>query len=575
MADAHGSGYDRRSFLRLGGGAIALGALASGAGGLVGSWPAAAATANDDFVEDSLDELQQAMAKGRVSSRELTRWYLERIDRLNPLLGAVIETNPDALAIAADRDRERRGGSRCVDRCTACPSSSRTTSPRPTGCRRPRARWPSSAAAWRPTPPSWRGSARRARSSWARRTCRSGRTSAASARSTAGAHAVGSPATRTSSSFDPCGSSSGSAVSAAASLCAAAVGTETDGSITYPAGLNSLVGLKPTVGLVAQQGIIPIAFSQDTAGPMARTADGRRHPARRPAVALPRRRPHAAGRPARRLPVLPAAGRAARRPDRRRPAALRLRRPGLPDRAGRSVRPDRGAGRARVRRCGRHRRRCQHGRPSACSTPSCRSCSRSSRSASAATCRPSAGPKMRQPGRPHPVQHRSTATRSWCTSARSSSRWPRPRAAWTTRPTSRPGRPASRSRGSRASIGPSASTGSTPSSARPSASPRRPRPWPATPTSRSQGASTPTACRSARPLFAAALGRGQAARLRVRAGAGGGLPPPTAPAGPGRHRRLRRSTAARPAAVPPHGRRRGSGRRRGAAVRPGSARPGR
>ena len=110
MADAHGSGYDRRSFLRLGGGAIALGALASGAGGLVGSWPAAAATTNDDFVEDSLDELQQAMAKGRVSSRELTRWYLERIDRLNPLLGAVIETNPDALAIAADRDRERRAG---------------------------------------------------------------------------------------------------------------------------------------------------------------------------------------------------------------------------------------------------------------------------------------------------------------------------------------------------------------------------------------------------------------------------------------------------------------------------------
>ena len=123
MADAHGSGYDRRGFLRLGGGAIALGALASGAGGLVGSWPAAAATTNDDFVEDSLDELQQAMAKGRVSSRELTRWYLERIDRLNPLLGAVIETNPDALAIAAERDRERRAGSRCVGRCTACPSS--------------------------------------------------------------------------------------------------------------------------------------------------------------------------------------------------------------------------------------------------------------------------------------------------------------------------------------------------------------------------------------------------------------------------------------------------------------------
>ena len=71
--------------------------------------------------------------------------------------------------------------------------------------------------------------------------------------------------------FDPCGSSSGSAVATAANLCAAAVGTETDGSIVCPAGNNLVVGLKPTLGLVAQDGIIPIAHSQDTAGPMART----------------------------------------------------------------------------------------------------------------------------------------------------------------------------------------------------------------------------------------------------------------------------------------------------------------
>lgn len=71
--------------------------------------------------------------------------------------------------------------------------------------------------------------------------------------------------------FDPCGSSSGSAVAPAANLCAAAVGTETDGSIVCPAGNNLVVGLKPTLGLISQQGIIPIAHSQDTAGPMART----------------------------------------------------------------------------------------------------------------------------------------------------------------------------------------------------------------------------------------------------------------------------------------------------------------
>jgi amidase len=72
-------------------------------------------------------------------------------------------------------------------------------------------------------------------------------------------------------SWDPCGSSSGSGVGPAANLCAAAVGTETDGSVVCPAGNNAVVGLKPTVGLVAQSGIIPIAHSQDTAGPMGRT----------------------------------------------------------------------------------------------------------------------------------------------------------------------------------------------------------------------------------------------------------------------------------------------------------------
>ncbi len=120
----------------------------------------------------------------------------------------------------------------------------------------------------------------RARSSSARRTCRNGRTSAASSRrpsatlasiSTAGARAGASPATRTASAWDPCGSSSGSAVAPAANLCAIAIGTETDGSIVCPSGSNAVVGLKPTVGLVAQAGIIPIAHSQDTAGPMART----------------------------------------------------------------------------------------------------------------------------------------------------------------------------------------------------------------------------------------------------------------------------------------------------------------
>src|SRR5207248_6580967 len=70
---------------------------------------------------------------------------------------------------------------------------------------------------------------------------------------------------------NPCGSSSGSGVAVSANLCALAVGTETDGSIVCPSSANGIVGIKPTLGLVSRSGIIPIAHSQDTAGPMART----------------------------------------------------------------------------------------------------------------------------------------------------------------------------------------------------------------------------------------------------------------------------------------------------------------
>ena len=70
---------------------------------------------------------------------------------------------------------------------------------------------------------------------------------------------------------NPCGSSSGSGAAVAANLCAAAVGTETDGSIVCPSSMNGIVGIKPTVGLLSGRGIVPIAHSQDTAGPMART----------------------------------------------------------------------------------------------------------------------------------------------------------------------------------------------------------------------------------------------------------------------------------------------------------------
>ena len=72
---------------------------------------------------------------------------------------------------------------------------------------------------------------------------------------------------------NPCGSSSGSGVAVSANLCLLAIGTETNGSIVCPSNNNGIVGLKPTVGLISRSGIIPISFTQDTPGPMARTVE--------------------------------------------------------------------------------------------------------------------------------------------------------------------------------------------------------------------------------------------------------------------------------------------------------------
>jgi amidase len=210
------------------------------------------------------------MASDRLTSRELTQAYLRRIDRLNPLLGAVIETNPNAVAIAARLDNERRHGHTrgplhgipiLVKDNIATDDNMETTA--------------GSLALVRSRVPDDATVVRRLRDA--------GAVILGKANLSEWANFRGFPPFNGWSArggftrnpyvldYDPCGSSSGSGVAPAADLCAAAVGTETDGSIVCPAGNNLVVGLKPTLGLVAQDGIIPIAASQDTAGPMART----------------------------------------------------------------------------------------------------------------------------------------------------------------------------------------------------------------------------------------------------------------------------------------------------------------
>ena len=225
-----------------------------------------------DVVDLSVAEAQRRMAAGTLTSRALTRAYLDRIaaiDDAGPRLSAVIDINPAAMQDAAARDSDRRAG---------------------------RARGPlhgipvlvkdnidvagmiNSAGSLafadnRPTTDAFL--VQRLRAAGAvilGRTNLSEWANFRSTRSTSGWSSRGGQ-TKNPHVLDrnPCGSSSGSAVAAAASLASVTIGTETNGSIICPASVNGVVGLKPTVGLVSQGGIIPIAGSQDTAGPIGRT----------------------------------------------------------------------------------------------------------------------------------------------------------------------------------------------------------------------------------------------------------------------------------------------------------------
>ena len=234
--------------------------------------PAAKASAFD-VVEASIADLQKAMAGGRMTSKQITSLYLVRIkavDKAGPKLNAIIEVNPDALAIAEALDAERKAkGARgplhgipillkdniaTGDKMQTTAGSLALVGAKPT-------RDSFVAAKLREAGAVILGKTNL--SEWA---------NIRSTRSTSGWSSRGG-LTRNPYALDrnASGSSSGSAVAVAASLAAAAVGTETDGSITSPSAVNGVVGIKPTLGLVSRSGIIPISHSQDSAGPMARS----------------------------------------------------------------------------------------------------------------------------------------------------------------------------------------------------------------------------------------------------------------------------------------------------------------
>ncbi len=266
----------RREFLRYG----AVGGAMSVAAGALGKWevvaaakPAKASAGAVALEEATIDGLQAQMAAGTLTSRRLTQAYLDRIealDRRGPALRSVIETNPDALTIADGLDAERKTkGARgplhgipilikdnldTADRMTTTAGSLALAGSIPL-------RDSFVAQRLREAGAVLLGKANL--SEWA---------NIRSSHSSSGWSGRGGQC-RNPYALDrnPCGSSSGSGSAVSANLCAAAIGTETDGSIVCPSTANGLVGIKPTLGLVSRAGIIPIAHSQDTAGPMTRT----------------------------------------------------------------------------------------------------------------------------------------------------------------------------------------------------------------------------------------------------------------------------------------------------------------
>lgn len=223
--------------------------------------------------EVTVSELQAAMKTGKYTARSIAHKYLgriEEIDRQGPGINSVIEVNPDALKIAEDLDRERKAkGPRgalhgipvLIKDNIGTADRMQTTA--------------GSLALVGARPPRDSFVARKLRAAGAvilGKTNLSEWANFRSDHSTSGWSGRGG-LTHNPYALDrnPCGSSSGSGAGVSASLCAVAIGTETDGSIVCPSSMNGIVGIKPTVGLVSRSGIIPISHTQDTAGPMART----------------------------------------------------------------------------------------------------------------------------------------------------------------------------------------------------------------------------------------------------------------------------------------------------------------
>lgn len=226
-----------------------------------------------ELEEMTVMQMQNAMKTGKMTAKEIAQKYLDRISEIDPKINSVIEINPDALQIAEQLDKERKSGKArsalhgipvlLKDNIDTADKMKTTAG--------------SLALVDAPTPKKDAFLVKQLRDAGAVVLGKTNLSEWANFRSENSSSGWSGRGGQTRNPYildrNPCGSSSGSGAAVAANLAAIGVGTETDGSIVCPSSINGIVGIKPTLGLVSRSGVIPIAHSQDTAGPMTRTVE--------------------------------------------------------------------------------------------------------------------------------------------------------------------------------------------------------------------------------------------------------------------------------------------------------------
>ncbi len=235
--------------------------------------PANAPPAAFELDELSVSELQAGMVSGKYTAQSLARKYLDRIDEIDkrgPAINSVIELNPDALSIASELDKERKakGARGPLHGIPVLIKDNIDTQDRMTTTA-------GSLALGGSSPLQDSSVAKKLREAGAVILGKTNLSEWANFRSSHSTSGWSGRGGQTKNPYvldrNPCGSSSGTGAAVAANLAAIGVGTETDGSVVCPSNANSLVGIKPTLGLISRAGIVPVAHSQDTAGPMCRS----------------------------------------------------------------------------------------------------------------------------------------------------------------------------------------------------------------------------------------------------------------------------------------------------------------